>query len=296
MSGDLAALHAHLATGDTTVCRCWQVRRRDGVVLGFTDHDRDLGFDGVRFRADTGLSGRAYQSSTGLSVDNAAALGLLSDDAIRAEDIDAGRYDGAEVTTWRVNWTEVAAREVEFRGTIGEITRSGNRFEAELRGLAEALNRPDGLVFQRQCSAVLGDARCKVDLTRPADSWTTEVITWGPGAEGLLPAATIYPERWFAAGRLEVIAGSAEGLAGVVKIDRATPEGRRIELWDSLRAEVRPGDQVRLVAGCDRSGTTCTAKFNNFLNFRGFPHVPGEDWVMSYPARERRRDGGSRSA
>jgi uncharacterized phage protein (TIGR02218 family) len=296
MTAAEAALQAHLATGSTTVCRCWQVRRRDGLVLGFTDHDRDLVFDGVHHRADTGLSGRAYQSSTGLAVDNAGALGLLSDASITAEDIDAGRYDGAEVTTWRVNWANIEAREIEFRGTIGEIVRSGARFEAELRGLSEALNKPDGFVYQRQCSAVLGDHRCKVDTTLPAYAWETEVVEWGPGAQGLLMPGPNYAQHWFAAGRLEVLGGAAAGLSGLVKIDRATAEGRRIELWESLRSDVRPGDPVRLVAGCDRSRETCKVKFGNFLNFRGFPHVPGEDWIMSYPARESRRDGGSRSA
>ncbi len=296
MSADPSAFRTHLASGSTTVCRCWQVQRRDGAVLGFTDHDRDLVFEGVRFRADTGLSGRAYQSSTGLSVDNAAALGLLSDAVIRAEDIDAGRYDGAEVTIWRVNWANPTEREVEFRGSIGEIVRSGSRFEAELRGLSEALNRTDGLVFQRQCSAVLGDVRCKVDVALPAYTWETEVVAWGPGAEGFVAAESAYPERWFDSGRLEVTGGAAAGLTGLVKRDRLVAAGRRLELWEDLRADLRPGDPVRLVAGCDRSGTTCRVKFNNFTNYRGFPHVPGEDWVMSYPARERRRDGGSRNS
>jgi uncharacterized phage protein (TIGR02218 family) len=37
------------------------------------------------------------------------------------------------------------------------------------------------------------------------------------------------------------------------------------------------------VAGCDKRAETCRAKFGNFLNFRGFPHIPGEDWVTAYP-------------
>ncbi|MGL6210124.1 MAG: baseplate hub protein, partial [Paracoccaceae bacterium] len=43
------SIYSHLETGVTSVCRAWMVRRRDGVVYGFTDHDQDLRFDGVTF-------------------------------------------------------------------------------------------------------------------------------------------------------------------------------------------------------------------------------------------------------
>lgn len=296
MSGDVQRLREHLASGDTTVCRCWQVIRQDGATLGFTDHDRDLSFDGVTFRAGSGLSGRVVQRATGLSVDNSAALGTLSSSGIRAEDVEAGRYDGAAVTIWRVNWAEPEAREIEFRGTLGEITRSGVEFEAELRGLTETLNRAEGLVFQRQCTAQLGDLKCRVDTNRPEYLWETEVVSWGPGSEMLLPAGSPYPSRWFAGGRVELRSGEASGLAGIIKQDNLVTDGRQIVLWEAVRARIVPGDVVALTVGCDRAPETCRAKFANFVNFRGYPHVPGDDWVMSYPARAQRRDGGRRSS
>ena len=40
---------AHLATGLTTLARCWRVVRTDGETLGFTDHDLDLAFEDMRF-------------------------------------------------------------------------------------------------------------------------------------------------------------------------------------------------------------------------------------------------------
>ncbi len=158
------ALEAHLQTGMTTTCRCWVLARTDGVVMGFTDHDGPLEFDGISFRADTGLSALALQQSTGLSVDNTEALGALSDAAIREDDIEAGRYDDAEIRAWLVNWRDVNQRHLQFSGTIGELRRSGGAFEAELRGLTEALNRPLGRVYQKPCSAILGDSGCRFDM------------------------------------------------------------------------------------------------------------------------------------
>ncbi|NQZ73937.1 MAG: DUF2163 domain-containing protein, partial [Dinoroseobacter sp.] len=87
MSGDPNALIEHLKTGLTTVCRAWALTRKDGTVLGFTDHDRDLTFDGIVFRAGGGMTARAVESGNGLAVDNSEAQGVLNHSSIRAEDI-----------------------------------------------------------------------------------------------------------------------------------------------------------------------------------------------------------------
>lgn len=286
---------AHLAAGITTLCHAWAVARRDGRVLGFTDHDRDLSFEGITFRAGTGLDARALSQSTGLSVDNTEALGALCDAAISEADIAAGRYDGAGVRAWRVNWAAPAQRVLLFAGRLGEITRNAGVFEAELRGLAEALNQPQGDVYQRSCAAVLGDGRCRVNLEDPRYSAERALLAQERGQVFTLPDLAGYPEGWFAHGRLEVLEGPGAGLVAPVRGTRAgdVPGARLIELWEGIRAPVAPGTRVRVVAGCDRSAATCREKFANFLNFRGFPHVPGDDWLVSYPVQGGAHDGGS---
>ena len=288
-----SALSAHLKVGVTTVCRAWAVTRRDGVVLGFTDHDRDLAFDGITFRASTGLTARALEQSTGLAVDNAEAVGALSDAAIREADIAAGLYDGAGVRSWLVNWADVSERKLTFRGSIGEIERQGPGFRAELRGLAEALNQPKNAVYQKPCAAVLGDARCKVDTSEPGMSLEAAVVTVERGTLLTLPGAPAFPPGWFARGRLTVVGGAAAGAVGVVKRDRDVAGQRVIELWEMLSAGFAPGDSVRIEPGCDKRLGTCRDKFDNLLNYRGFPDIPGEDWLVSYPVSAGVNDGGS---
>lgn len=287
------ALQAHLETGVTTICRAWAVTRRDGAVLGFTDHDRDLAFEDIVFRASTGLTARALEQTTGLAVDNAEAVGALSDAAIREEDIASGLYDGASVRSWLVNWTDVTGRRLTFRGTIGEIERRGAAFRAELRGLAEALNRPHGRVYQKPCSAILGDARCRFDTSAFGVSLEAEVVSVQGGTVLTLPSQPEYPEGWFTRGRLTVLNGAAAGAIGVVKRDRDVSGQRLVELWEFLSAGFAPGDRVRLEPGCDKRLETCRDKFGNLANFRGFPDIPGEDWLVAYPVRTGRNDGGS---
>ena len=112
----------HLGQGVTTVCRAWLVTRRDGVAFGFTDHDRDLGFEGYVFKASSGMTARTLQQTTGLAVDNSETVGALSDAAVDEADLIAGRFDGAEVRAWLVNWADTAQRIEQFRGNLGEIS------------------------------------------------------------------------------------------------------------------------------------------------------------------------------
>jgi uncharacterized phage protein (TIGR02218 family) len=289
-----AALRAHLATGTTTICRCWALRRRDGTRFGFTDHDRDLAFGGYSFRAASGMTAAALQQGTGLAVDNSQAAGALSDAAVTEADLLAGLFDGAAIEIWRVNWAEVEARDMIFRGTLGEIRRADGAFEAELRGLAEMLNQPTGLVYQNACGAVLGDARCGVDLADPSFSTALDVEVAIDDRTFRFAGPIGFAERWFDRGTLRVETGAAAGLSGVIKADRIEADGTRVvALWQALRKDIAPGDRVRLETGCDKRAVTCRDKFANFANFRGFPHIPGDSWLTSYPAGSALRDGGS---
>ncbi len=290
----MTALQQHLQEKLTCICRCWAVTRRDGQVFGFTDHDRELNFDGITFKADSGMTARTLEQVTGLAVDNTEAMGALSDSAVTETDIAAGRFDGAKVEAWLVQWLNVEVRDKLFTGTIGELRRADGAFHAELRGLSEAMNRPVGRVYQRGCHAVLGDERCGADLT--GDGRRIEVEPQSVSSNRVFTFSGLdqYADRWFTHGRLQVVSGAAQGLTALIKNDRRAEGLRHIELWEELRAEVVAGDRVLLEVGCDKQRDTCRDKFANLLNFRGFPHIPGEDWLVSYPNKGRGNDGGSR--
>jgi uncharacterized phage protein (TIGR02218 family) len=288
-------LAAHLAAGTTTLCRCWAVIRKDGVRYGFTDHDRDITFEGFVFRADTGLTGQAFQQTTGLSVDNGEAVGALNDASVTEADLLTGRFDNAEAWSWLVNWNDPTQRHLLFRGSIGEVQSGGGGFRAELRGLTEKMVQPQGRVYQKLCSALLGDAACGVPLASQTLSAEATVSEVNGTQEFLLNGLGPYAADWFARGRLAVLSGAATGLTAMIKSDQAIGNDRTVRLWQELRAQVAVGDRVQVQAGCDKRAETCRNKFNNFNNFRGFPHIPGEDWLSAYPKQTGANDGGSRN-
>jgi uncharacterized phage protein (TIGR02218 family) len=185
------ALAASLASGVTTLARCWRLTRRDGATLGFTDHDGDIAFDGVAYRAATGMTASAAESALGLAVSGLDVVGALDDSGLTEADPARGAYDGASVALYLVDWSAPQNRLMLFSGALGEVARETAAFSAELRSLTHALAQPRGRVYQRACDADLGDARCKVDLTLPerrAEGAVTAMTGW---ARQRAPAATM---------------------------------------------------------------------------------------------------------
>lgn len=185
----------------------------------------------------------------------------------------------------------MAQRIAEFRGSFGEVTRKAGEFRVELRGQTERLNAVQGRVYQPGCGAVLGDAACGVDLGALGHRISGEVVGFDSLGRLQIALASAAVDRWFERGTLTVLGGAATGLAGAIKVDRLDGALRLVELWQAVA--VQAGDLVMLQVGCDKQAETCRNKFSNFLNFRGFPHIPGEDWLASYPVASGSNDGGS---
>ena len=280
-------LAAHLAREATTTCHCWRVIRRDGVVLGFTEHDHDLLFGGTNYLAASGFSASEAEAASGLSANADEVAGGFSSSAIREEDLAAGRYDGARVELFLVNWAAPEQHMLLNVREIGEVSRASGQFRAELRSLAHRLNQPQGRVYGRRCDATLGDARCGVDLTQ----WRGEGVVLQRIDAGRIVVSGLgaFPGDFFKQGVLTFATGVA---ADVETHERRSDGTAELTFWLPLEGPVESGEAFTITAGCDKSFATCKARFTNHLNFRGFPHVPGADFAYSYADGERVHDGG----
>lgn len=285
------ALTTRLESGATTLCTCWRIDRRDGRALGFTDHDAALSFDGVTFEAASAVDASAVEAAAGLSVDSVEIAGALRSAAIDAGDVARGLFDGAAVRRWLVDWRTPEVRALTFSGVLGEISQSGGRFRAQVEGLASALNRPLGRAFLTTCDAALGDARCGVDKDTPAYRGAG-MVTAVEGDALRVAGLDAFAAGWFARGRLIWTSGANAGFEAAVRED-GEGAARKLSLWAEPPGGVAVGDGFEIFAGCDKRAATCREKFANFINFRGFPHMPGDDWITAYPAAGEANDGGS---
>jgi len=275
-----AGLAAHLATGTTTLCNCWRVTLTSGEKLGFTDHDRELTFDGTTFEADSGFSATEIESSLGLAVDNLEAHGALSSARISETRISAGDFDDAQVEIWQVNWQDVTQRLLVKFGHIGEISRGQYHFQAELRGISHELGQQKGRLLQHGCDAVLGDARCGINLLSSSYSVVVQVVSIDAMRILKVTGISSFARGFFANGTAQFTTGVNAGRKWQIKFSRIVGTSEEIELWQPLVQASAVGDYVRVTAGCDKQFATCKSKFNNGLNFRGFPHIPGNDKIM----------------
>jgi uncharacterized phage protein (TIGR02218 family) len=278
-----AALQTKLDAGVTTLARCWLITRNDGITQGFTDHDEDVVVDAVTCSAGSGLTGSEVTQKLGLAVDGSELSGALSDDSLNDHDLAAGRYDGAGVEIWLVDWSEPALRVLIAKGVLGEVKREANAFTAEVRGLSDRLAEDSGRLYTATCAADLGDARCKIDLDAAAYRGTGAVAALRAVSTFTASGLDGFDDGWFTAGKLSFVSGGNTGVSVEVKSHRKNAGEVIIELWQVMPETVEAGDAFVVNAGCDKRFSTCRDRFGNVANFRGFPHIPGNDFVISYP-------------
>lgn len=272
-------LAAHLAGEVTTLATCWKLKRRDGVELGFTNHDRDLVVSGLTYQAKSGFTPSAISSSSGLSVDNLDLEGLLDAGSITEADIMAGKYDFAEIEIFMVNHADLSQGLLALRkGWMGEVSVQNGIFIAEMRGLAQKLAQNIGELFSPSCRASLGDSRCKVNMTLQTHTGT---VTTATGRQEFKDSARSEASGIFSGGSVTFTSGANNGLSMEVKeYIYQSGSGGRIILAMPMPYAISVNDQYSMNKGCDKTLATCKARFDNVANFRGEPHVPGMDRMM----------------
>lgn len=264
-----------LNEGLATIALCWRIERRDGVAIGLTAHDRDLVIDGLTHRAAPGMTPSAIARSDGLEPDTMDVAGALDHAAFTEADLLGGRWDGARVRLFAVDWTDPAARVALGEGTIGAVELAEHGFTAELRGATTGLDRPVAEETAPECRADLGDRRCRVAMAgrrRFARVVASEgrVLT----LDRAEPVADAYGGgllRWFG--------GTNGGLESAV----ARSAGAVVTLRSAPVFAVEAGALVEIAEGCDKSLATCAARFGNAVNFRAEPYLPGIDLLTRYP-------------
>lgn len=283
---------AYLQPCLSTVAQCWKIQRRDGIKHLFTSHDRPITFGGEVYDPCGSIEASAYQNSGAMGdVGNANLSGLLAlvpDDAgIPARDIAAGLLDGAAIYIWEVPWEEDSS-ELPLplmRGILGKISLKNATYEGEVVSLSSLLN-DRGLLenYTATCRYMLGDARCTVDLYDYTESGqvtgqvagNARTLAW---RRQFFDTARVEAENYWQNGTLTWLSGDNAGYSSEV----AASAVGAISLWEAMPNHIAVSDQYEIVAGCDKTPGTCFGKFNNILNYGGFPDVPGNDVVMQTP-------------
>jgi uncharacterized phage protein (TIGR02218 family) len=173
-----------------------------------------------------------------------------------------------------VDWGDAAADAVVLLGgEMGAVTIDGDGFTADLSGAAAKLEAAVCPATSAECRAHFGDKQCRVDL---AGRSISAAIVGSNGGELTLDQDV---DDRFVLGRLRYMSGANCGLSTVV----LSATGAAVQVRDLPRAPIETGCRVELREGCDKRFETCVSRFGNAVNFRGEPHLPGNDLLTRYP-------------
>lgn len=258
----------------SSLALCWRIERADGAGLALTSHDAELTIGGRAHEAAPGMRPAAIQHAAGLEPNGSEVAGAITSAAISEVDLVLGRWDNARVMLSAVDWEQPGLDELQLlQGELGELRFEGQEFRADLRGAAARLEAAICPETSPECRAELGDKRCSVDL---AGRRLQAIIEATEDSEILLDQPVGEDFLW---GRTRFLSGASCGLVSVlVRID-----ANRILLRDPMRTPIAAGDRIELRHGCDKSFATCATRFGNAANFRGEPHLPGDDLLTRYP-------------
>jgi uncharacterized phage protein (TIGR02218 family) len=274
-----ASATAHLAKQRTTMCMAWRIQRMDGTVLGFCDYHEDLVIDGVTYESQSGMvRATAVSGGSDLSVQNADIEAVLSSDAIDREDLEAGRYDFAEVKIMMVDFTAPSAFQIKLlRGRLGEVSMGRSTAQAELRSLTELLKQRIGRTHEVACPYELGDAKCGVDLD---DFRVTGTVTHVLNQHRIRDTSRTEANGWFSQGKITFTSGNNAGLS--MEIQTHTSSNDNLVLSLDMPYPIQVGDGYTATPGCAKTYAVCQSKFDN-QNFGGWPFIPGQDFQLSFP-------------
>jgi len=267
--------------------QAWTITRTDGTVFRYTTLDVDLTWRGDTYKTCASLASTASENVVGLSESgNVEINAIINSNNFKDEELLAGWFDGATVEAWVVPW-QTDEGEYPFRiffGLLGQITKGTVSFKADVvtqASIAQQKNLLD--IYMPSCRHVLGDSNCGVSLAGLQVSGAVTSITQ-PTTPGLsrkrvfLDSARTEDDGYFNFGVLTWTTGENAGQSNHVD----TSVGSTITLWDACAYRIEIGDQYTMTPGCDKLSDTCKNKFSNFVNFGGFPHIPGKDELIGW--------------
>lgn len=261
----------------TSAAYGWRLERRDGVTLGFTSHDHDVEIDRLLHKAVPGMMPSSITESLGLHVDGLDVRGALTADAVREDDLQAGRWDGARLSIYLFDWNNPSlGKRLLASGELGGITHSVSRFEAEFKGPASKLDRAVAPYCSPACRADFCGSACGLNAMRfrhelPIAAINYDIVSFASP----LPAEP----NAFAFGELRWLDGANCGFQSEI----ISNDVHSIRLTAPPTFAATAGNRVHLLEGCDKTIATCASRFGNAINFRGEPHLPGNDILTRYP-------------
>lgn len=270
-----------LADPDVVISVCWTITRVDGLILRLTDLDQPITVLGNLYLPNGSTERTAITYTDGISADNIDIRGIFDTDLITEQDLQDGLYNYARIQVLGVFAERPDLRPWEMlRGRLGETEIDRGSYQVKLNSLAHSFKAAIGETTSPVCRAVFGDARCKVPLV---DHRITRTISSVTDSRTFVVSPAISNPAKYKFGMARLTNGPAvnqqceiRGVTTDLVANTST-----VTLYLPLRTSPAAGNTLQLDAGCDYTRATCKDVYNNLVNMRAEPDLPGQDELLA---------------
>lgn len=276
-----------------TMCHLWLIRLTDGSELKFASHDKPIEFGG-RTYLPMGPTPQNMQTAEAAEDSDYEIFGFLSHETIRPRDILLGRFDGATVLQYVIDWNRPWIWTKKHKWWIKSIAVDGDMFKADVGGLEQFLEIKTGRYYEKECEKAFTGTECKAT----GFSLTSQTVSAVPSSAGGsingitrdaramrvvtgqipdLPTGVFPP---FAYGSVNFLSGSNKGksiqIADSQYVEQSPLADSYLDITLSTPAPfpIRVSDTLDIFSGCDGSFTTCKLVYDNTINFGGIHRMP----------------------
>jgi len=262
------------------ICTLFSIVAEDGSARYFTDHNAVIAVDGKTYIPSAGVTRIKMKATNNAEVSNQEVAATILD--MPDDELKSGKWDNAQIEVSLCSWRTVAdGKLIIFKGTIGVIQWTDEGFRADIQNYLRDLGRNIGNVVTANCRHQLFSGTttagkingCGVDRSGYITAGTVDYIL--TNRLKIKIATSGRPTGWASNGFIKFTSGNNIGLTAQVKIHDVAGGtiGESVEFYLPTIMTVAVGDTFELTAGCDHTLATCKAKFNNVVNFGGFPHL-----------------------
>jgi len=256
-----------------------KITRSDDTVYAYTDHDLPLTVSGTTYVPSPGIKRVSLTSTTDDRVSN-QEFGSAWVDAPE-EDLLAGLFDNATVETMICSWNRPDLGTYTMdKGNLGVIQWTADGFRGDVQSHMRQLTRNILFSYTANCRHRLFgqfDTKTIGACTLNSSSYTFPGAVTSVTTDRLIfvVSGLSQADGFCSSGTLTWSTGLNAGVTSPVK-KHVAGGTVSIELLLPTPHDIIAGDNFDITAGCDKTLATCKAKFNNVINFGGFPHIQVE--------------------
>lgn len=267
----------------------WRMKRLDGVVFLFTDHDKRYPFNGETYLPAGGVDVSARRQQRGLNPTNVEGLGPITSDRITTIDLRKGLWRDASVTEYLVDWMYPAAGAIRtVRYWISDARWTGELWRTQLEGIARWLQARQGGLHTRNCRHDLGDGvitgiGCRVDVPTltlynvQMGAIIVQRLTFTAGTT----VPTAHTRNRYRFGRILWTVGANKGVVQEI-MDYKQLGTRIVECFFPAPFDYAATDRFDIEPGCDKIRPTCITEYNKLTDFDGFSFMPGTNGMVQH--------------